>query len=204
MNLVRQLKGWIYIHYPSSSAKLHEKRRKGLFYLNVSPEILVCQKSQDRIFWEKFLHPQMGGVFWEVGAGDGVVGSHTLGLEINCGWGGTNFEPHKQPSLYAAKVRKCRMVGTNKEFGFKEKPDLVAIHRPQEFPAIWERLDEGLIAPQWVIVENAQPDSKWCRYLKRLGYELRFFFHDDEYYELKRSCLRQETDVGRRMTEAGC
>jgi len=34
-------------------------------------------------------------------------------------------------------------------------------------------------------VENAQPDPRWCRFLKRLGYELRFFFHDDEYYELK-------------------
>ena len=82
MNLVRQLKGWIYSQYPSSSAKLHEKRRKGLFYLNVSPEILVCQKAQDRIFWEKFLRPQVGGLFWEVGAGDGVVGSHTLGLDL--------------------------------------------------------------------------------------------------------------------------
>jgi len=185
MNLVRQLKGWIYSQYPSSSSKVHEKRRKGLFYRFVPAEILICQMEQDRIFWEKFLHPQMGGLFWEVGAGDGVVGSHTLGLEINCRWGGTNFEPRKQPSLYAAKVRKCRMVGTSKEFGFEEKPNLVAIHRPEEFPAIWERLDEGLIAPQWVIVESAQPDPRWCRFLKRLGYELRFFFHDDEYYELQ-------------------
>jgi hypothetical protein len=185
MNLVRQLKGWIYSRYSSSSAKLHEKRRKGLFYRFVPAEILTCQIEQDRIFWEKFLRPKMGGVFWEVGAGDGVVGSHTLGLEIKCGWEGTNFEPHKHPSLYAAKVRKCRMVATNKEFGSEKKPDLVAIHRPQEFPVIWERLDEGLIAPQWVIVENAQPDPKWCRFLERLGYELRFFFHDDEYYEFQ-------------------
>ena len=187
MNLLRQLKGWIYSQYPSSSAKLHEKRRKGLFYLNVSPEILVCQKAQDQIFWEKFLHPQMSGVFWEVGAGDGVVGSHTLGLEIQYGWSGILWEPNPGPRGRATRMRKCGVLGAgeNIERKFVTKLDLLAIHRPQEFAAIWERLDEGLITPQWVVVENAQPDPKWCRFLKRLGYELRFFFHDDEYYELK-------------------
>jgi hypothetical protein len=187
MNLVRQLKGWIYSQYPSSSAKLHEKRRKGLFYLNVSPEILVCQKEQDRIFWEKFLHPQMGGVFWEVGAGDGVVGSHTSGLEIQYGWSGILWEPTPRPRERAMRMRKCRVLGAGEETEREsvKQLDLLAIHRPEEFPAIWERLDEGLIAPQWVIVENAQPDPKWCCFLKRLRYELRFFFHDDEYYELQ-------------------
>ena len=84
-------------------------------------------------------------------------------------------------------MRKCGVLGAGRETEGEsvKQLDLLAIHRPQEFTAIWERLDEGLIAPQWVIVENAQPDPKWCRFLKRLGYELRFFFHDDEYYELQ-------------------
>ena len=56
---------------------------------------------------------------------------------------------------------------------------------PKEFSEIWKSLEEKKIQPQWVIVENRSPDPKWCRFLEGLGYKLRFFFHDDEYYELK-------------------
>jgi len=187
MNLVREFKGWFYSQCPSLSAKLHEKRRKGLFYLNVSPKILVCQKSQDRIFWDKFLRPQVGGVFWEVGAGDGVVGSHTLGLEIYYGWNGILWEPNPLPRETATRMRKCGVLGAGERIERESvsKLDLLAIHRPQEFSWIWDRLSARVDRPLWVIVENAQPDPKWCRFLKSMGYELRFFFHDDEYYEIK-------------------
>ena len=187
MNLVRQLKGWIYSQYPSSSAKLHEKRRKGLFYLNVSPEILVCQKSQDRIFWEKFLHPKMGGVFWEVGAGDGVVGSHTLGLEIQYGWSGVLWEPNPGPRGRATRMRKCGVLGAGKETEEEsvKQLDLLAIHRPREFSWVWDRLSARVNRPLWVIVENPEPDPQWTKLLESCGYKKRLFFHDDEYYELQ-------------------
>ena len=187
MNLLRQLKGWIYSHYPSSSSKLHEKRRKGLFYLNVSPEIIVCQKSQDRIFWDKFLRPQVGGVFWEVGAGDGVVGSHTLGLEIQYGWSGTLWEPNPGPRGRATRMRKCRVLGAGEETEQEsvKQLDLLAIHRPREFSWVWERLTARANRPLWVIVETPEPDPQWTKLLESCGYKKRLFFHDDEYYELQ-------------------
>ena len=187
MNLVRQLKGWIYSQYPSSSARLHEKRRKGLFYLNVSPEILVCQKAQDQIFWDKFLRPKVGGVFWEVGAGDGVVGSHTLGLEIQYGWSGILWEPNPRPRKRATRMRKCGVLGAGKEtVGESVKQlDLLAIHRPLEFSWVWDRLSARVNRPQWVIVENPEPDPQWTRLLESCGYKKRLFFHDDEYFKLE-------------------
>jgi len=187
MNLVRQLKGWIYSQYPSSSTKLHEKRRKGLFYLNVSPEILVCQKAQDRMFWEKFLRPQGGGVFWEVGAGDGVVGSHTLGLEIQYGWSGILWEPTPRPRERAMRMRKCGVLGAGEESERESvtKLDLLAIHRPREFSWVWERLTARANRPLWVIVENPEPDPQWTRLLESCGYKKRLFFHDDEYFKLE-------------------
>jgi len=187
MNLVREFKGWFYSQCPSSSAKLHEKRRKGLFYLNASPDILVCQKEQDRVFWKKFLRPRKGGVFWEVGAGDGVVGSHTLGLEIQYGWNGILWEPNPLPRERATRMRKCGVLGAGEriERESASQLNLLAIHRPQEFSWIWDRLSARVDQPLWVIVENPEPDPHWTRLLESCGYRKRLFFHDDEYYELK-------------------
>jgi hypothetical protein len=68
---------------------------------------------------------------------------------------------------------------------WKSSIDLLAIHQPKEFSEIWKSLEEKKNQPLWVIVENRSPDPKWCRFLEGLGYKLRFFFHDDEYYELQ-------------------
>jgi len=76
-------------------------------------------------------------------------------------------------------------MGSGEVSTWKSSIDLLAIHQPEESSEIWKILEENKIQPLWVIVENRYPDPKWCRFLKRLGYELRFFFHDDEYYEFQ-------------------
>ncbi len=66
-----------------------------------------------------------------------------------------------------------------------ESTDLVAIHRPEEFPRLWESLRTRRLRPRWVIVENREPDDRWAQILEGVGYRLKLFFHDDEYYELR-------------------
>jgi len=178
-------KGLLYPLLPSWSAGLHTKRRKGLFYRWFPREALLCQTEQDRIFWEEFLHPDWGGVFWEIGAGDGVVGSHTLGLEMGHGWRGTIWEPGNIPRQRAAGVRKCRVEGVPGEWKSQEKPDLLAIHRAEEFRELMKELAAGRLRPGWVVVANAAPDPGWTRRLEAVGYRLRLFIHDDEYYGLE-------------------
>lgn len=63
-----------------------------------------------------------------------------------------------------------------------ESPDLVAIHRPGEFSEIWKSFQGRRLRPRWVIVENPGPDPRWARVLEGVGYRLKFFFHDDEYF----------------------
>jgi len=63
-----------------------------------------------------------------------------------------------------------------------ESPDLVAIHRPGEFPEIWKSFQDRRLRPRWVIVENPGPDPRWAGVLEGVGYRLKFFFHDDEYF----------------------
>jgi len=180
----RALKALFYPYLPSSSSALHAKRRKGLFYRHVAVGVLECQKEQDRIFWEKFLMAQEPGFFLEVG-GDGVVGSSSLGLEMILGWKGAFWANRAKLRDRAKSVRKCRILKNPEDLTALNRLDLLAIHSPTEYFNQLNRTGGGLLQARWIIVENREPDPQWCQLLEGLGYQLRFFFHDDEYYELQ-------------------
>jgi len=182
LNLGRFLKAGLYPLFPSLNPAWHQKRRKGLAYRYSCESVLECQQEQDRLFWSHFLKPGKAGRFLEVG-GDGVVGSQTLGLELKHGWEGAIFQPQEITRSRAKRARKCRVVGVEEGCPWEEAIDLLAIHRPSEFPEVWEGLSEGRLKPRWVVVENREPDPCWARILERTGRKLQFFFHDDEYYE---------------------
>jgi len=182
--LSQKTKAIFYPLFPSSSPALHAKRRKGMYYRHAGPEVLECQKEQDKIYWRVFLSDQKKGNFLEVG-GDGVVGSHTLGLELNRGWEGAFCSHEPKLRQRAESVRKCETLEKLKEFPQMKKPDLLAVHQPFMYPDAWDQVRTNQLNPRWIIVENRDPDPQWCRLLEGLGYKLKFFFHDDEYYKLK-------------------
>lgn len=184
LSLGRWIKARVYPKLPSLGRKWHEKRRKGLAYRYFPEDGLECQQEQDRCFWRNFLHPEKGGRFLEIG-GDGVVGSHTLGLELIHGWQGTVWEPGKIPRERAARVRKCGVEEVWGKIKPEDRPDLLAIHRPKEFPEVWGELADGRLRPPWVVVENPGPDPHWARRLEGAGYRLRLFLCDDEYFGLR-------------------
>ena len=183
LNFGRFLKAGLYPLLPSLNPAWHQKRRKGLAYRYSSESVLECQQEQDRLFWSHFLKPRKAGRFLEVG-GDGVVGSHTLALELNHGWKGAIFQPQEIARGRATRARNCPVLGTEEGCPYDGEIDLLAIHRPSEFPEVWKGLSEGKLKPRWIVVENREPDPHWVRILERSGRKLQFFFHDDEYYEL--------------------
>ena len=85
----------------------------------------------------------------------------------------------------ARKARTCRVMGVDGEMPTDSSVDLLAIHRPSDFRGGWDWLTTGEWKPGWVIVQNREPDPRWCRLLESSGYRLKFFFHDDEYFQLK-------------------
>lgn len=180
----RTLKAILYPLIPSSSPRLHDKRRKGLFYRHAPARVLECQQEQDRIFWSTFLKNRKSGTFLEVG-GDGVVGSHTIGLEINQGWEGAFWSRQTNPRPRIGSVRKCQTLVDFETLPKLPRVDLLAVHQSLENPEVWELVRENRLHPRWVVVENREPDPQWCHLLEGLGYRLKFFFHDDEYYQFK-------------------
>ena len=184
MSPSRFFKSLVYPFLPSLSMRWHEKRRKGLAYRYSPKGVLECQQEQDRLFWCYFLKPGKTGRFLEVG-GDGVVGSQTLGLELKHGWKGEIFQPQETARGRATRARNCPVLESEEGCPYDGGIDLLAIHRPSEFPEVWKGLSEGRLKSRWVVVENREADPNWARMLDRFGYKLQFFFHDDEYYELK-------------------
>ena len=182
------IKSKIYRHFPSSQPWLHKKRRKGLQRSLASPEVLECQLEQDRIFLDNFLQDLRPGFFWEVGCGDGTTGSCTLVLETIRGWKGILWETLPLPRRSATKRRTELVLETpNPDVMLMHPlPDLLFIRRPVEFPWVWTWLEQGKIRPRWSVVENPQPHPNWVLWLESRNYRLRWFFHDDEYFE--RNC----------------
>lgn len=182
LSLGRWIKARVYPVVPSVCPPWHEKRRKGFAYRYFPEDGLECQQEQDRLFWSLFLHPEKGGRFLEIG-GDGVTGSHTLGLELFHGWSGAVYAQAGKPLERAKEIRKCRVLAMGEGFSEPEQLDLLAIHRPSESAVVLEALRTAKLHSKWVIVENREPDVHGCRLFESLGYRMKFFFHDDEYYE---------------------
>jgi len=180
----RAWKSLVYPRIPSTSPATHAKRRKGLFYRCCPQNTLECQREQDLIFWKAFLHPERQGRFLEVG-GDGVVGSHTHGLELLHGWTGAVCVQGGRPAKAARQARRCSVLDAKEANPVPGPMDLLAVHQLHESRKVLESLKGTGPRPRWVIVENREPDPQWCRLLEGVGYRLRFFFHDDEYYELQ-------------------
>ena len=183
--ILKKAQHMLYRLFPSWSKGLHRKKRKGLATRWPG---LECQRTQDAIFWEKFLRGSREGTFWEVGCGDGTTGSCTLVLETIRGWKGILWETLPLPRRSATKRRTELVLETpNPDVMLMHPlPDLLFIRRPVEFPWVWTWLEQGKIRPRWLVVENPQPHPNWVLWLESRNYRLRWFFHDDEYFE--RNC----------------
>lgn len=190
------MKHQLYVKLPSWTRGLHAKRRKGWRRCAEAEHPLKFgQELQDLVLFEKILHRQTGGVFWELGAGDGVIGLHSLALEMFHGWQGVLVEhaPRPLPWKMARERRKAQLVEASpKDFpsALKSlpenlaKPEVLACHSAAWNEAVVAAALAGTVRPRVLILQAPQADVRWVKAL-RPRYRLAFAFHDDEYYLLR-------------------
>lgn len=68
------------------------------------------QYNQDKFLDENVFKQMTGGVFLEMGADDGVIGSNTLFFERERGWSGLCIEPRRSAYEKLIKNRNCQTV----------------------------------------------------------------------------------------------
>lgn len=192
------MKHTLYRLLPSWNDSLHAKRRKGWRRCAEAEHPLQYgQQLQDLVLFENILHGQKNGVFWELGAGDGVIGLHSLALEMFHHWQGVlvEHEPRKLPWRMARGRRKALCVeAAPKDFSSSIKnvpekllkPDLLASHSTAWNEAAVSAVLHGTLKPRVLILQLPQPDSTWLRRLQP-KYRFVFAYHDDEYYVARSS-----------------
>ena len=114
-----------------------------------------------------------------------MVENDSLGLETLHGWCGEVHVQPGRPFERAKKLRKCKVLPTAQLIPEQKQVDLLAIHQPIASAFVWEALKTGKLKSRWAIVENRDPDVHGVHLLQSAGYKLRFFCHDDEYYEIQ-------------------
>jgi hypothetical protein len=172
---------------------LHAKRRKGwLRCAQAEHPLRYGQELQDLVLFENILHGQKNGVFWELGAGDGVVGLHSLALELFHGWRGVLVE-HKPRALPWRMARErrtaqcCEAAPENFLTALKSlpeklaKPDVLASQSAAWNEAAVAAVLTGALTPRVLILYLPEPDTRWVHRL-RAKHRLAFAYHDDEYY----------------------
>jgi len=187
------LKHKLYRWLPSWSNSLHAKRRKGwMRCAQAEHPLKFGQELQDLVLFENILAQKKDGVFWELGAGDGVVGLHSLALELFHGWKGVLIEhaPRPLPWKMAQERRRALcMEAAHSDYpaNLKKipteltKPELVACHSEAWNETAVQATLAGTLRPRVLILHLPQADLRWVSRLQP-HYRFAFAFHDDEYY----------------------
>lgn len=187
------MKHKLYCWLPSWNKSLHAKRRKGWFRCaQAEYPLQFGQQLQDLMLFDKILRQKKNGVFWELGAGDGVVGLHSLALELFHGWNGVLIEhsPRPLPWKMAQARRRAQCLEippANYPTALKSipanlaQPDLVACHSEEWNEAAVQAALSGALRPRVFILQVPLADPRWLRRL-RPAYRFAFSLHDDEYY----------------------
>ncbi len=138
-----------------------------------------------RVLFHELLAGGKNGLFWELDAGDGAVGSHSLALELFHGWTGWLQEERRIPLERLKKHRTAQVhAGPLSDWLPAGSPDLAAAHKVESAAWLCEQVRMGRIAPRVLVFQHPQPDT---RFVRALGgrYRLAFYFHDDEYFVKK-------------------
>jgi hypothetical protein len=185
---VRRLRAWIYRRLPVWNQSLFLKklagyeRRWGLETHGFSKQGFV------EVFRRKMLVGLPAGLFYELQAGDGLVGSlgHWLENE-NPVWRVEAWEHRRNPAadffarrpqavLHPVRKTKWRAEET------KEFPLGITARGSREASAVCRALREGIFYPSWIGIWNPARRPIWYFRMKKAGFALEMVYERMEFY----------------------
>lgn len=216
---LRDLRGWFYRGWPIWGPAAHRKRVTG-YERRWGLETEGFTKEG---FWQVFQHrllPEVpSGLWMELQAGNGLVGSLGLWLEGQEGWRVEAWEHRFGPASVFQKNRPSslfhagRLTAWTPSLAAKD-PAGISTRGVREAAGVCRAIRKKMIHPVLIGLWNPSRRGIWERRLHPLGYRLELVWHNLEFYRLseesgtdagwqKAEDRWQKTEVGGRCSVVG-
>lgn len=188
MRLLRFMRGWVYRHYPPGMGWGFRKKLSG-FERRWNLEVRGFTKEGFfRVFCDRLGVGQAPGQLVELVAGDGLVGSLGLWLEMEkLGWGVVAWEHRPQVLRRLRKNRPGTEIVEGRltcwEVG-ERRPEISAVttRGAREAAGLCRAIHRGIIQPRWLGIWNPTRRPVWYQRLHREGYRLELVWQNLEFY----------------------
>lgn len=199
---VRNFRAWWYQILPPILPTWHLKRRAGYERRWGLETAGFTKEGFVRILQQHLLVGIRPGLWVELQAGDGLVGSLGVWLEQVEGWKVAAWEHREWPARSFRKNRPSTPFHQERlpswtEPGTLQEPVGVTTRGVREAAGLCRAIRKSLIRPSLVGIWNPKRHSLWERRLRREGYRLELVWHNVEFYRSRRA------EDGRRKTEDG-
>ena len=190
---LRLVRGWLYRRYPAGSRVWYRKKLAGYERRWGLEDLGFTKEGFFRVFHEKFLGKNRAGRFYELVAGDGLVGSLGVWIEgMGKGWIVEAWE-HRPFALFS--LRKTRLETEihgerlTRWSATERKKDLVGIttRGSREAAGVCREIRAGQIRPEWVGFWNPTVRPVWFHRMRSAGYRLVLVYQRLEFYRKVRA-----------------
>jgi len=190
--ILRRIRGWIYRKYPSLCVVWHQKKLAGYERRWGFEDQGFTKEGFFEIFQKNILASVRAGHFYELMAGDGLVGSLGIWLERGAGrWMMEAWEHRAHPLKACRKNRPGTETHGERltNWGEKERkanPAGITSRGARESAGICREIRNGRICPGFVGIWNPTRRSVWMQRLERAGYRLEMIYDRMEFYRLRK------------------
>jgi len=184
------VRGWFYRHIPGYGTRAHRTRCIGFSRRWDLENRGFRKEGFFALFREKFLAGTQPETFWEMAAGDGLVGSLGVWLEGIPGWKVEIWEHRQIPLAHCQRNRPKSKVHGPREAGWDLPAALEAGASPwgvtarsaRDATAVCRAVRKKRIRPQLIGLWNPTERAVWAARLKADGYALQLVYQRMEIY----------------------
>lgn len=186
--LLRAFRGWLYRRLTSRSRSSHGKRLAGFERRWNLEGDGFTKEGFIRILRERFLLNTQKGLWLELRAGDGLVGSLGIWLESDSPeWRVEAWEDRADPldqlRVFRPRTRVVDGRLTDWRLRMDEAiPDGITTRGIREASAVCRAVRRQTVRPRWIGIWNPSRRSVWARRLESCGYRLEVVYERMEFF----------------------
>lgn len=188
VTILRMSRGWLYRRFPAWGQTCFCKKLSGWERRwNLEAEGFT-KEGFFKIFQRYFLSRTSPGKFWELGVGDGLVGSLGLWLESSAnGWQVEAWEHRPlvfkqfQPNRPITRLHPGRLIDWQIVSGTADLK-AVTVRGAREASGLCREIRQGSLRPAWLGIWNPTRRPVWYWRMRREGYRLELVWHNMEFY----------------------